>query len=79
MSQVTTRQRLPGKQSHPAGRHYKFIRVLGRIALYVAVVTLGFTFALPLLWMISTSLKTDPQVYHIPPLWIPNPQPVWKS
>jgi len=28
---------------------------------------------LPLLWMISTSLKTDPQVYHVPPIWIPNP------
>jgi ABC-type glycerol-3-phosphate transport system permease component len=23
--------------------------------------------------MISTSLKTDPQVYRVPPIWIPNP------
>ena len=45
----------------------------GRIGLYVAVVFLGLVFALPLIWMVSTSVKTDPQVYHVPPIWIPNP------
>jgi multiple sugar transport system permease protein len=30
-------------------------------------------FALPFLWTISTSLKTDAQIYRIPPIWIPNP------
>jgi multiple sugar transport system permease protein len=30
-------------------------------------------FASPLLWMISTSLKIDAQVYVVPPVWIPNP------
>src|SRR5690606_12310149 len=37
------------------------------------VTGLGFIFAAPLIWMISTSLKTDPQVYTVPPVWIPNP------
>ena len=46
---------------------------LRRIVLYGALILLGLGFALPLLWMISTSLKTDPQVYHVPPIWIPNP------
>jgi len=46
---------------------------LRRLFLYVVLVVLSFAFALPLLWMISTSLKTDPQVYHIPPIWVPNP------
>jgi ABC-type glycerol-3-phosphate transport system permease component len=44
-----------------------------RALLYLAVIGLSLAFAMPLLWMISTSLKTDPQVYHVPPIWIPNP------
>jgi ABC-type glycerol-3-phosphate transport system permease component len=47
--------------------------ILARIALYLVLTLLSLTFALPLLWMISTSLKTDPQVYRVPPIWIPNP------
>ena len=46
---------------------------IGRVVLYCGVVILSLLFALPLLWMVSTSLKTDPQVYHVPPIWIPNP------
>jgi ABC-type glycerol-3-phosphate transport system permease component len=41
--------------------------------LYLVVAVLSIVFALPLIWMVSTSLKTDPQVYHIPPIWIPHP------
>lgn len=48
-------------------------RVAGRAALYGLLVALSLTFAFPLLWMVSTSLKTDPQVYRVPPIWIPNP------
>ena len=44
-----------------------------RFALYLIITVLSLTFALPLIWMISTSLKTDPQVYRVPPIWIPNP------
>lgn len=40
---------------------------------YTGVTLLSLAFALPLIWMVSTSLKTDPQVYHVPPIWIPNP------
>jgi len=47
--------------------------ILARIALYLVLVLLSLTFALPLLWMISTSVKTDPQVYRVPPIWFPNP------
>jgi multiple sugar transport system permease protein len=51
----------------------QLISVLGRALLYLLVAALSLLFALPFLWMISTSLKTDPQVYHAPPIWIPNP------
>jgi ABC-type glycerol-3-phosphate transport system permease component len=33
----------------------------------------GISFALPLFWMISTSLKTNEQLVSIQPIWIPNP------
>jgi len=46
---------------------------LARAGLYILVSCLSLLFLLPLLWMVSTSLKTDPQVYHVPPIWIPNP------
>jgi multiple sugar transport system permease protein len=48
-------------------------RVMGRILLYTVVAVLSLLFALPFLWMLSTSLKNDPQTYHVPPIWIPNP------
>jgi len=44
-----------------------------RALFYVLMVVLALVFAGPLLWMFSTSLKTDPQVYTVPPIWIPNP------
>lgn len=46
---------------------------LSRVALHILASLLGILFVLPFLWMLSTSLKTDPQVYHVPPIWIPNP------
>jgi multiple sugar transport system permease protein len=47
--------------------------LIGRIVLYTSVVLLGLVFALPFIWMISTSLKDDPQTFRVPPIWIPNP------
>ena len=45
---------------------------------YVALVVLGFTFVLPLIWQTSTSLKSMQQVYKFPPEWVPNPF-VWRN
>jgi multiple sugar transport system permease protein len=44
-----------------------------RAGLYLVIVVLAFFFALPFIWMASSSLKDDPQTYHVPPIWIPNP------
>ena len=33
----------------------------------------GLTMLVPFLWMLTTSLKTDQQVFNIPPVWVPNP------
>jgi ABC-type glycerol-3-phosphate transport system permease component len=48
-------------------------RLLGRVLLYTTVILLGLMFVLPFVWMISTSLKDDPQTFRVPPIWIPNP------
>ncbi len=38
------------------------------------VLTLGaITMMAPLLWMLSTSLKTPTEVFAIPPIWVPSP------
>ena len=32
---------------------------------------LGFLFLMPFIWMFATSLKIDPEVYRVPPTWLP--------
>jgi multiple sugar transport system permease protein len=44
-----------------------------RVGMYLALGLLSLSFLLPLLWMISTSLKDTPQTYTVPPIWIPIP------
>ncbi len=51
----------------------KVLPLLGRVVLYAVLIVLSLLFLLPFMWMLSTSLKTDPQVYRVPPIWIPNP------
>ncbi len=62
----STAQHLPLTQRTP-------FKAVQRALFYLMMVALGLTFAGPLLWMLSTSLKTDPQVYTVPPTWFPNP------
>jgi ABC-type glycerol-3-phosphate transport system permease component len=40
---------------------------------YVVLFVLSVSFLLPLYWMAASALKTDPQVFVVPPVWIPNP------
>jgi multiple sugar transport system permease protein len=48
-------------------------KILPRILLYALVILLSILFALPFIWMVSTSLKDDPQTFRVPPIWLPNP------
>lgn len=48
-------------------------RILGQTLVYGVVTVVAIVLALPFLWMLSTSFKTDPQVIAIPPQWWPNP------
>jgi len=45
---------------------------VGLVVLLVGAVTM----LAPLLWMLSTSLKTPNQVFAVPPVWVPSP-PQW--
>jgi ABC-type glycerol-3-phosphate transport system permease component len=46
------------------------------VGTYVALVGLSAAFLAPLVWMLSTSLKTGPQAIATPPVWVPQPV-VW--
>ncbi|NLJ85322.1 MAG: carbohydrate ABC transporter permease [Firmicutes bacterium] len=41
--------------------------------IYGLLVILGILFALPFVWLVSTSLKVDSQLFVMPPIWIPDP------
>lgn len=43
---------------------------------YLLLILLALLFCLPLVWMLSTSLKDDAQTYHLPPIWLPWPMRV---
>ncbi len=49
-----------------------------RTFVFLLLVGLGIFFVFPLVWMVSTSLKSNDQVYTIPTVWIPNPI-VWEN
>jgi multiple sugar transport system permease protein len=49
------------------------IRLAWRTLLFVALLVGSVSFVMPFLWMVSTSLKSPPQVWVQPPVWIPNP------
>ena len=48
-------------------------RVLGRLATHAVLLVGSMIFAIPFIWMLSTSLKSDRQIFAWPPVWIPNP------
>src|SRR6476469_7973892 len=43
------------------------------IVKYTVLIVLSISFLLPFYWMISSALKDDPQIYVVPPVWIPSP------
>jgi multiple sugar transport system permease protein len=58
------RRWLTGKQVREIVRH---------LLTHAALIPAALLFLLPFLWMLSTSLKTDEQLYAYPPVWIPSP------
>jgi len=48
-------------------------KLLSRFLVYTTLIVLGITWIFPLYWMVTSSLKDDPQIYTVPPVLIPNP------
>lgn len=40
---------------------------------HAILILFGFIFIVPFYWLVSTSLKSDTQLFQNPPIWIPNP------
>lgn len=49
----------------------KWSKAINNILTYGACLAGSFFVLIPVLWMISTSLKTEPETFAIPPRWIP--------
>lgn len=48
------------------------------VLIHAMLIPAALIFMLPFIWMLSTSLKSDAQLYTYPPVWLPNPL-VWKN
>jgi len=48
-------------------------RLITRAIVYALLAFGAFLFIMPFVWMISTSLKPNDQIFSLPPKWIPNP------
>ncbi|NMB46811.1 MAG: carbohydrate ABC transporter permease [Firmicutes bacterium] len=53
-------------------------RTISRILVYVLIIAGMIMFLFPLFWMISTSLKSNDQVFTYPIQWLPKP-PLWHN
>ena len=55
-------------------RSTRWIRNLAReVVIHIVLVIISIMWVLPMVWMISTSLKEDTQIFTWPPEWIPRP------
>ena len=55
-------------------RKRKWVKIVFRHSgAHILLIALSAFFAIPFVWQLSTSLKTPPQLFVFPPIWIPNP------
>jgi multiple sugar transport system permease protein len=71
MAMDAPRDLLSPSQHHTNSRT---VRGWTRVILtYIVLLPAAMVFLLPFLWMLSTSLKPDAQLFAYPPVWIPSP------
>ena len=61
------------REVHPGARWQPLRRLLERGGTQVLLILGALIFALPFVWMVSTSLKADRQIFAFPPIWVPDP------
>lgn len=47
-------------------------RTVGALIAHAAIISVGLFFLVPFLWMLSTALKSDQDVFRTPPTWLPH-------
>src|SRR3954451_24420522 len=60
----------PQAQAH-SYRRARVLQVVGRTVAFLIVLGAAIAFVFPVYWMVVTSLKSTPEVFHIPPVWWP--------
>jgi len=68
----------PGAGRARGINRYAVSRLLERVVIYGLLFLGSFAFGVPLIWMLSTSLKSPASIMARPPQWIPNPI-VWRN
>jgi multiple sugar transport system permease protein len=53
-------------------RTHSMRRLWRNVASHLLIIMVGLFFFVPFLWMLSTSLKSDQDVFRIPPTWLPH-------
>jgi multiple sugar transport system permease protein len=64
---------LPLPQAEPRARRRPASYYLGRALAHALLVAFSSMFIVPFLWLLSTSLKPESQIFVWPPVWIPEP------
>src|SRR3954471_3119396 len=57
-------------------RRARILQTAGRVVAFLIVLAAAIVFIFPVYWMVVTSLKSTPEVFHVPPVWWPA-QPQW--
>jgi len=57
---------------------HRVARLIGRLLIYVVLISGSLAMLAPVFWMVSSSLKENFAVFQFPPVWIPSP-PVWNN
>lgn len=70
------RAQAPGSSATRVARGRPARFYFGRGLQYIVMIVLSAIFLIPLLWMVSSSLKQQGEVFAYPPIWIPIP-PQW--
>lgn len=77
-SELTLQLRPTAGVKKAAPRKYTVRRLVGYILIYTLMTIIALIFMIPLLWMISTSLKTRSEIFAWPPQWLPQ-NPAWQN
>ncbi len=62
---------MPRSGNHPLTPRLR--QIGGRIGIYILLCIGGFIFAVPFLWLLTSSLKEPTKIWLFPPQWIPDP------